>query len=59
MAMTIGAVTRRDERIAHEGAKARVAAKRKLAAISRQIKALKRQLQKNAEGLPVVGNASF
>ena len=59
MAMTIGAISKRDDRIALKVAKARVTAKRKLAAINQHVKVLKRQLLKNTEGLPVAGNVSF
>lgn len=59
MAVTIGAATERSDRIAHKVAKASAVAERKLAAISQHVKALKQQLLKNTEGLPVTGNASF
>jgi hypothetical protein len=45
---------RRTDRVAHKVAKAGVVAERKLAAISRHVKALKRQLQENTEGLKCI-----
>jgi hypothetical protein len=59
MAVTIGAAMGRADRTVHKVAKTGAAAKKKLVAISKQVEALKRQLLKNTEGLPVAGNASF
>ena len=59
MAVTIGAAMGRADRAAHKVVKAGVVAKKELVAISKQVKALKRQLLKNTEGLPVADNASF
>jgi hypothetical protein len=41
----------RTDRAAHKVAKAGATARKKLVAISRRVKALKRQLQENTEGL--------
>jgi hypothetical protein len=50
-AETIGAVVGRADRTAHKVAKAGVVAKKELAAISKQVEALKRQLQKTTKRL--------
>lgn len=50
-AETIGAVMGRADRTAHKVAKAGVVAKQELAAISKQVEALKKQLQKTTKRL--------
>jgi hypothetical protein len=50
-AVKIGAVMGRADRTAHKVAKAGVVAKKELAAISKQVEALKQQLQKTTKRL--------
>ena len=50
-AIRIGAVMGKADRTAHKVAKAGVLAKKELAAISRQVEALKKQLQKTTNRL--------
>jgi hypothetical protein len=50
-AQTIGAAMGRADRTAHKVAKAGVVAKQELAAISKQVEALKKQLQKTTKRL--------
>jgi hypothetical protein len=52
-AVKIGAVMGKADRTAHKVAKAGVVAKKELEAISKQVDALKRQLQKTAKRLKV------
>ena len=51
VAVTIGAAMGRADRKAHQVAQAGVVAKKELQAISKQVDALKRQLQKTAKRL--------
>jgi polyhydroxyalkanoate synthesis regulator phasin len=51
VAVSIGAAVGKADRTAHKVAKAGVVAKKELAAISKQVDALKRQLQKTTQRL--------